>query len=193
MSDETNRESSSISKVIELTANTVTICVVVVGLAVLAIAQLWPSHEGRELAVGEKLKVGALEWSTHKYNIVLALQTGCHFCSESAPFYRTLLKGISNNQDVQVIAVLPDSADESHRYLKEEGIEPHVVVQSDLKSLGIRGTPTVVVADSNGKIAGVWEGKLSPQKEEQVFRQIGIDSIAAVPCIGCGGQPPAGK
>ena len=36
--------------------------------------------------VGQTLSVSGLEWAAKPYNMVLALDSKCHFCEESAPF-----------------------------------------------------------------------------------------------------------
>jgi hypothetical protein len=41
------------------------------------------------LQTGMKISLPGVDWSRSKRTLVFALSTGCHFCSESAPFYQT--------------------------------------------------------------------------------------------------------
>jgi thioredoxin-related protein len=42
----------------------------------------------------------------------------------------------------------------------------------DFERLGITGTPTLLLADKNGKIIGSWLGQLSSDKETDVMNAI---------------------
>jgi hypothetical protein len=42
------------------------------------------------------------------------------------------------------------------------------VVQSRLDSIGVSGTPTLLLVDSNGKVQQAWVGKLDDQGQRQV-------------------------
>jgi hypothetical protein len=39
-------------------------------------------------------------------------------------------------------------------------------------SLGVRGTPTLLLVNNTGKIADFWVGKLSPDKEAEGLRRL---------------------
>ncbi len=45
----------------------------------------------------------------------------------------------------------------------------------DLPGIGVRGTPTVLLVDSNGTVRRIWRGMLSPDTERQVLLAIQAD------------------
>ena len=61
----------------------------VVGYVVLA--RYDSEYRQRPVAADDRLAtIPNLEWKQHRHTLVLALNTGCHFCEESVPFYRSL-------------------------------------------------------------------------------------------------------
>jgi hypothetical protein len=49
------------------------------------------NHAPRSVAAGDRLaRVPGLDWNQHEHTLVLALNTGCHFCEQSVPFYQRL-------------------------------------------------------------------------------------------------------
>jgi thioredoxin-related protein len=52
-----------------------------------------------------------------------------------------------------------------------EGAGVHVddVKQAQLSTIGVTGTPTLLLVDSTGKVANVWQGKLQPDQEAGVL------------------------
>lgn len=63
-----------------------------------------------EVKVGEQLAaLPGYNWRSHAHTLVLALRYGCHYCEESAPFYRHLLNLQAGGQfgDLRIIANLP--------------------------------------------------------------------------------------
>jgi hypothetical protein len=120
------------------------------------------------IATGTALAVPGLDWHTNGKTLVLAVSTNCRYCSESAPFYRRLADEVQRRH-VHLTALLPQAADEGAQYLR--GLEvPIVDIRSaPLKSLKIRGTPTLLLIDDRGIVRQVWEGKLSTDGERQVI------------------------
>src|SRR6266403_2612076 len=66
-----------------------------------------PSSASRRPSIqaGTKISLVGIDWSKSDRTVVLALSTGCHYCSESAPFYQKLQQQNPNN--VRLVAVLP--------------------------------------------------------------------------------------
>src|SRR5437764_20288 len=62
-----------------------------------------------ESVVGTKPQLHDIDWAKNKQTILLVLQRGCHFCTESAPFYSRLSEEVNASKDVQLLAVLPQS------------------------------------------------------------------------------------
>jgi hypothetical protein len=106
-------------------------------------------------------------------HLVVAISTTCRFCSEEAPFYRTLVQATADRKDVAITFVLPQAPEESHRYLNQRGIAARDVRQIDANSLGIPGTPALILTDSQWRVQQSWMGALQPEQKRRVLEGIG--------------------
>jgi hypothetical protein len=68
--------------------------------------------------------------------------------------------------------VLPQSPDEGRDYLSKHGVIVDEVKQTRLDSIGVPGTPTLIMADKEGKVSDIWFGRLPPEREREVLNQI---------------------
>ena len=107
-------------------------------------------------------------WSSHKKTVVLALHVGCRFCTASAPFYQRLSSYAISHQ-VNVLALLPDSKEESSQYIQQLGLTISAVPQVSFQKIDVRGTPTLFVVDSRGIVEKVWQGQLPDDEQRKVF------------------------
>ena len=121
---------------------------------------------------GTQVSLQGINWGESKKSVVLALSDQCHFCSESAPFYQRLTAELAQRSDIKLIAVFPQQVGDSKQYLSKLGVPISDVRQATLDSLGVRGTPTVIIVDKNGKVQQSWVGRLSPDKESEVLSRI---------------------
>lgn len=121
---------------------------------------------------GTKIMLAGTDWSSYDHTIVLAIRSDCRFCTESAPFYRTLVAKHAGQSKVGLVVVLPEDVDSSRRYLSSLGVSVGNVKQASLPSLGVAGTPTILVVDSTGLVSDAWMGRLTPAREEEVLSQL---------------------
>ena len=124
-----------------------------------------------EIAKGTKISLPDVEWQKNQKTILLVLQKSCKYCTESMPFYKTLISKASE-KGVKVIAVLPDPLEESNLYFKENGLEIQDVRQSSLNTVNVSGTPTLMLLNEKGEVSNSWVGKLFPDKEQEVINQL---------------------
>lgn len=166
-------------KHIETAAN-----ILIVVVAVLCLVVLWqkyfraqPQPQTTEQAgrpapkvptVGSTVSGVDVDWSKNKKNVLLVLQVGCRFCSESAEFYKTLMAQ-TKDKGVSVLAVLPQSKEEARKYLDDLQLSNLDTKQAPMKNLDVSGTPTLIVTDDKGQITNVWVGKLPPEKQTEVL------------------------
>ncbi|MDX2041862.1 MAG: thioredoxin-like domain-containing protein [Acidobacteriota bacterium] len=136
------------------------------------IADKGSSASAAEVPLGKKLDLPDIDWEANGHTLVVALQKGCHFCNESAPFYQKLNKEMSGRQNVSIVAVLPDSVENSREHLKKLEVPFNDIRQARLKSARVSGTPTLLVADKTGTVISGWIGKLSSDKEGEVIETI---------------------
>lgn len=122
-------------------------------------------------SVGNKLQLADINWAQSPKSLVLALQTNCHFCNESAPFYKRVAE-LTQGKNIRLVAVFPTDAAEAKAHLSELGINGLEVIQSPLSSLQVSGTPTLLLTNDKGEITNFWIGKLSADRETEVINQI---------------------
>src|ERR1041385_3623548 len=114
-------------KKIEGVANLAIILVAALLSVVLVKNYLWPvpkdsSPRTAEDIVGKKLPVPEIDWAANGRTLLLVLQTNCRYCTESAPFYKELVKGQSAGSDLKLVAVFPNSVDDAKAYLQSVGV-----------------------------------------------------------------------
>lgn len=160
---------SGAAKKIETAAN-VAIIIAALGFAVVVFKR-YIANPAPQISVGEKLKVQNINWQDNKKNMVLGLSTNCHFCTESAGFYRQLVQQCKQDH-VRTIALLPQPLSAAQEYLKNEGVSVDEVRQAILPEIGIPGTPTLLIVGESGRVQNVWIGKLPEDSEKDVLSKL---------------------
>jgi thiol-disulfide isomerase/thioredoxin len=161
-------------RIAELAANVAIVVVALVVIAVVVKRNLLGSRDpGRhQISAGEKISVPGVDWSSHDKTVVLALAQGCHFCSESAPFYQRLVQTVRANADTELAAVLPQEDAEAHKYVESLGLKIDDIRKVSLEFIGVAGTPTLILVDRGGVVRKVWVGQLPPEKESEVISSV---------------------
>jgi hypothetical protein len=161
-------------KKIELLAN-VAIIVVALMLGVVLVHRYFAPTAPQEAVpaapVGAQLTLPGMGWAKNNQTVVLALQEGCHFCSDSAPFYRRLAAEAARH-NIPVVAVLPQSVEVARAYLDNLQVPLGDVRQATLGSLGVQATPTLMLVNGDGKVTKGWVGRLTPEAESEVLDQL---------------------
>lgn len=166
---------SKVYQKIELTAN---ILIIVVALLIGGIlvqryffSAAVPARAAKTPTVGAKISDAKFDWSKSNKNVLLVLQKGCKYCTESAEFYKRLIQS-AQDKNVKITAVLPQSKEDAEKYLSDLGVTGIEVKQSALDSLDVSGTPTIIIVNNNGEISNFWIGKLPSDKEEEVLNNL---------------------
>lgn len=171
---------SSFYRRIELIAN-VAIIVVALLLATAFTKKILfdrPSPDGGLAAAQESIKPGmkvslpGFDWAKKDEHVILVLQKGCHFCSDSAPFYQRLARAVASRPDLELVAALPQEVDTARQYLDGLQVSVTDVRQVSLADIGVRGTPTLLLVDKTGTVTDVWVGRLQQEKEGEVFDRL---------------------
>ncbi|MGB7925746.1 MAG: redoxin family protein [Pyrinomonadaceae bacterium] len=131
-----------------------------------------------QVPVGSKVSLPGVDWAGHNQTLLVVLQKGCRYCSESAPFYQRLVKE-TDGRNLHLVAVLPQTTDESKQYLNELGVPIADIKQATLDSLGVGGTPTLILVDNQGVVKNAWVGKLNADNEAGVLRQLQGNAVAS--------------
>jgi thioredoxin-related protein len=121
---------------------------------------------------GASVSIPSVDWEKNQYTLVLALNTSCHFCTESSPFYRKLAEDEPLNKKIKLITVFPAFNNNGAEYLDSLKVPIHEVKQASFDSLGIRGTPTMILVNNKGVALSVWTGKISDSKEDEVLNHL---------------------
>ena len=167
-----SEQKSAAAKKIEMAANIgILITAVLVGILFVRNYTHKQVDTQRTVALGSKFALKNVNWQTSDKNLVFAVSTTCHYCTESAAFYRRLVEQCKQ-QHVHTIAVLPQTVAEAQTYLTGEGVNVDEIRQAPLNELDISGTPTLVLVDQGGTVKQVWQGKLPDAKEGDVIASL---------------------
>jgi len=128
---------------------------------------------------GAKVSLPGVDWSNKNQTLLLVLQKGCHFCTESAAFYQRLVRETAGRGSIHLIAVLPQTPDEGKKYLDELGVAIGEVKQAQLNSINVYGTPTLILVNNQGVVITSWVGKLSADGEAEVLRRLNDKALAS--------------
>lgn len=165
---------SKLKQRIEFLAN-VAIIVVAIAICAVLVKQYFfdkPAPTSRKPTVGAKIELPGVDLSSNEKTLLLVLQEGCRYCTESGPFYQKLAQETANKGgQVKLVAVLPQVPDEGRRYLSGLGVPVAEVAQASLDSLSVGGTPTLIMVN-RGTVADVWVGKLDTEEEAQVLSKL---------------------
>lgn len=164
-------------KRVELLANVAIIVVALILGAVLVSRYLLPASappnpaETARIKPGTKIDLPGVDWGGRRRTLLMALSTNCRYCTESAPFYQRLAQEKAKHEGVKTLAVLPQSVEESQKYLGDNGVTVDEVRQAAPSAVGAAGTPTLILVDDKGAVVESWVGKLPPPKEVEVMNR----------------------
>jgi len=122
------------------------------------------------------LKVGTqmppirnVKWSDHKMTLLVAIRKGCHYCEASMPFYKQLsLDQASHRLHAFVLCVAPDPTDDAKGLLQTNRVALPVVGDTELSTIYVTGTPTLLLVDNSGKLVRSWIGQLTQPLQTEV-------------------------
>ena len=92
---------SKLGQKAELAANILIILAAVLLIGVIVQKYFFSSTAAKQTArlqpaIGSKLNVADVDFSSQSRTLFLALQTGCHFCNESVSFYKRIIANTQN-------------------------------------------------------------------------------------------------
>lgn len=167
----------SSNRIHQLTNLAIVVVVLMIGVVIaknyLRSARPVPEVHDYRVAAGSRVSLPGIDWAANGQTLVLVLQQGCRHCTESAPFYRQLVKEATANNKVQLLAVLPQEVAEGKQYLSSLDLPIAEVRQAKLEALGVQGTPTLILVNGDGLVLESWAGRLPPEEEKAVMKRIG--------------------
>lgn len=128
-----------------------------------------PKRDASESGYQLSASLPNVDWRKNSRTLVLVLSNTCHFCTESAPFYQQLARA---RGDTRLVAVLPQPVEEAKLYLQRLGVSVDQIHRVALNSIAVRGTPTLLLVNSDGVVVRSWFGKLQMEQEAEVISKI---------------------
>jgi thioredoxin-related protein len=168
---------NKLNKKIELAVN-ISILLVVILIGVFFVKNYLLSPRSTPEAVdyripaGTKVSLPDIDWAQNGQTLLLALKKGCRFCAESAPFYQRLASETAVKSRVRLVAVLPQEVNEARQYLSNLNVPIDEVRQAKLDTLGVQGTPTLILVNGKGEVMESWAGKLPVEEETELLRRL---------------------
>jgi len=170
-------------KYIERVANLAIIVAVVVFLVVVVRGDLLRRSSSGPAAtralIGSTVRLPGVQFPAQRDSLLLGISATCHFCKASLPFYKQLAAQLQGKVDV--IAVLPQTQAEGESFIKDAGLNGVRVVSAKLGTIGVYGTPTVLLVDNNGKVKSAWVGQLDNARQQQLIGAVLPKGATAVP------------
>lgn len=161
----------------ELAANLLIVIVAILLIGVIGHRYLFSSPPVAEQSArvqptkGKKINLADVNFSEAPQTVILALQTTCGYCTQSAPFYKRLIEE-TKGKNIRFVAVFPTEIEESTRHLTDLGVTGIEVKQAPISALDASGTPTLIIANEKGEVKNFWIGKLPADKEAEVINQL---------------------
>lgn len=151
---------------LEAIAN-VTVILVALVVSYVVLGRYVSEYRTRPVAAGDRLAaIPNLDWAQHRHTLVLVLNTGCHFCEQSVPFYQRLADTQeSGGGELEIVAVFPNEADMVRQFMTREDLRIRSVSAAPLEKLRVNATPTVILVDDKGRVERSWIGFLGPAEE----------------------------
>jgi rhodanese-related sulfurtransferase len=129
---------------------------------------------GEQLKIGTSVTLANTDWAKNRTSLILVLSSKCPHCNASVPFYRTILSALSP-EAVHVIAVFNEPMVSARAFLRTAGLDRISDIRiMNYRTLKVSGTPTLILADGQGKIISSWSGRLTESGEKSVFSTLGI-------------------
>jgi hypothetical protein len=102
--------------------------------------------------------------------VFLYVNSRCRFCTNSMPLYRDLRARSAQAARTRFVVASSEPEPMLAAYLDEHGLTANDVVTVQRITGGkLRGTPTLVIVDANGRITGIWHGEQPPTKYEEIL------------------------
>jgi hypothetical protein len=162
---------TTIATRIEKVAN-ISIVLLLLVCAVLVLPRILLKKGPTPVAVGSHVSLPGVDWTLRDHTLLLVLSTGCHFCSESAGFYKVLSQEAQKSGTARLIAVFPQDTTAAHKYLDQMGLRVDAVLSSSLSSVRVMATPTILLVDKQGVVTNSWMGRLTATKEAAVLSEL---------------------
>mgnify|MGYP003576099803 CR=1 FL=1 len=143
--------------------------------------------------------IQGISYGDAQQTMVMVHSSRCTYCTRSMPFYRKFIEQRNGgSKRVRFVAVGREPVDAMKEYLASNGVTVDQVVSLTSNDLQIQGTPTLIVADGEGRVQQTFVGKLPAQAEAEVLSMLQAGAITSrlekipTPIVGNAGGKQAG-
>ena len=113
-----------------------------------------------------------VSFDRHSRTLVLAIRSGCKYCTADLPFYASLAQiraSQARGDKPRLVVVTSDERSQIDRYLSDAGVvADQVIAQKNPADLRLAATPVVLLVGSDRRIQEVWRGELDDRREQSV-------------------------
>jgi len=143
--------------------------VAIVVTSVFLVLSLVKRYYVNERISGRTISVPGIDFSRSNKTLLLFLRQDCGVCIESLPFYKQLTHSFQDSVNVRLVLITPYQPELADTFFQKEGLRFETVIQEKRGELGVKFSPTLILADAGGVVHGSWIGQLSPQQETEIW------------------------
>jgi len=145
--------------------------VAIVVACVFLLLSLVKRYHVNERISGRTISVSGVDSRSNK-TLLLFLRQDCDVCIESLPFYKQLAQSFQDPVNVRLVLITPNKPERADTFFQKEGLRFETVIQETRGELGVKFSPTLILADAGGVVHGSWIGQLSPQQETEIWNML---------------------
>ena len=146
--------------------------VAIVVACVVLLLSLAKRYHLTEQTSGRTISVPGVDFSRSNKTLLLFLREDCGVCIESLPFYKQLAQSFQDPVNVRLVLITPNQPELADTFFQKEGLRFATVIQENRGELGVKFSPTLILADAGGVVHGSWIGQLSPQQETEILNML---------------------
>ena len=144
-------------------------CLLVSALAVQRLLQKPAADPRQQLpsySRGESLPpIAGVRYAAQEHTVLLFMTTHCPYCKEGMPFY-TRLSTLRKQGRFQFVVVSPEPTKTVDEYFAANKCEVDHISTLAPGAMKVAATPTLILADREGRVSNVWRGALRDREKE---------------------------
>jgi thioredoxin-related protein len=156
--------------------------IVVAALVMTTYVKSWTSRSGPPepasarpptYDVGENVPdaIASVQGETQR-TLLIFINSHCTFCSESMPFYNSLMARRAP-KGTAIVAVSRESIPETLQYVSSHGVKfDRVLTVGATSDVKLHLTPTMLLVEKSGRVVKRWIGYLDPSQQAEVLNLV---------------------
>jgi thioredoxin-related protein len=121
-------------------------------------------------------ELAAVDFTKTTHTIVLFVNSTCHYCTESMPFYRRLQEAVkARGPKIRIAVVSFEKVPVTRNYLQQHQISTDEIYELPRSVTRLNATPTLLLVDRGGAVKLSVVGALPPDREDEL-----LDAVSAL-------------